>query len=440
MFWHTLGDGHCTAAKKHEHRDEERRRSKNPHCDFGAGHLGPVLGELKGSPTRACVTIADWDMNAKAKEVPSHSMSSASSGQSRAPHPPRTRLFNLWQATAGAHATNKNTGLVSQSSAFSIQQYCSSRRGTTLSGTPHAASKGLGDTLLAASLDSSPSILPQVMQDMHEEDGMVRVLPPRDQLLLIDGASRYHRMKPTQMEKRDLEYTDKFKDICKRKYTTLIHAWRWLLDYEGVGRIAFSTFCKTAKSIGFREPKRLWAVLNTRKTSFLTLDEWDPVAFRNLFEFRGICYEQFGTMETAFKFGMDRTGSSTITMQELTRFCDDYDFSGDVQVLFEALDMHKHRYITLDELDFLRKWEGEKHGHLERHFDFQYSRLNQRKRAKNVQKQKVCRLPRRNSLLSEYTNWFGDLDLDGLDDEVSHDEHEENGIELSETCIELSES
>jgi len=188
---------------------------------------------------------------------------------------------------------------------------------------------------------------------MGDDDGMVSVLPPEDQLLLMDGASRYHQMKPAKHEKRDLEYTAKFQDICKRKYTTLILAWRWLLDPEvagqGIGRVAFTNFCKAAKSIGFREPKRLWVVLNIRKTSFLTLDEWDPLSFRNLFEFRGICFDQFGGMEHAFRYGMDKTGSATVTMRELERFCYDYDFSGDVKVLFDALDMHRHGFITLDE-------------------------------------------------------------------------------------------
>merc|ERR1712232_25551 len=229
---------------------------------------------------------------------------------------------------------------------------------------------------------------------------MVSVLPPEDQLLLMGTSSCYHAFHPQNHEKRDLLYADKFRDVCKRKYTTLCLAWRLLLDVEGVGRVAFQSFCKSAKSIGFREPKRLWTVLNTRRTSFLTLDEWDPVAFRHLYEFRGICWQQFGGMDTAFNFGMDKTGSRTVTMPELERFCDDHDFSGDVKVLFDALDMHQHGFITLDELEFLAIWEGEKYGHLERHFDFQFSRLNMRKRAKANQKAKVEKLPKRQSFLS----------------------------------------
>lgn len=259
---------------------------------------------------------------------------------------------------------------------------------TSLSGIPRSARERNLLNNLAHSVNIESEDGP------GEGDAMVSILPPEDQLLLLDGASCYHGFHPTKHEKRDLVYADKFQEICVRKYRSLILAWRWLLDVDGVGRVAFTVFCQSAKSIGFREPKRLWSVLNTRKTSFLTLDEWDPTSFRNLFEFRGICLEQFGGMETAFIFGMDRTGSRTVTLPELQRFCNDFDFSGDVKLLFTALDMHQHGFITLDELEFMAKWEGEKHGHLERHFDFQYSRLNMRKRAKALQKERQSALPK----------------------------------------------
>jgi hypothetical protein len=244
---------------------------------------------------------------------------------------------------------------------------------------------------------------------MAEEDGLVRVLPPMDSLLLMDCASRIHKLSPNTCTKEDLEYNEKFKDACRRKYRTLILAWRWLLDYEGVGRVAFHHFSRQAKSIGFKEPKRLWLVLNTRRTSFFTLDEWDPVSFRNLYEFRDICLRQFGGFETAFNFGMDKNGSRTVDRSELERFCVDHDFSGDPKVLFDALDMHRHGFIVLPELDFLAIWEGEKYGELEKHFDFQQSRLDKHRNAIKIQRVKVAALPRRASSLSWHCGTWSDM-------------------------------
>lgn len=231
----------------------------------------------------------------------------------------------------------------------------------------------------------------------RKDDSKVSVLPPEDHMSLTDsgGAYRHHRFHPTLHDKKDLQYADKFKEICKRKYTSLCLAWRLLLDVEGNGRVSFQHFCRTVKRIGFKEPKRLWCVVNTRKTNFLTLDEWDPLSFRNLYEFRAICLEQYGSMDCAFNYGMDTTGSRTVTIAELENYCERFDFTGDVKVLFEALDMHQHGFITHDELEFLAQWEGEKHGgNCERFFDFHLSRLNWRRhRGYLVKKAKLAALP-----------------------------------------------
>ena len=46
------------------------------------------------------------------------------------------------------------------------------------------------------------------------------------------------------------------------------------------------------------------------KTSgFITLDNWDPKAFRVLMEFREICKKEFGGLAEAFRFGMNKNGS-----------------------------------------------------------------------------------------------------------------------------------
>lgn len=247
------------------------------------------------------------------------------------------------------------------------------------------------------SLTTSLAEAPKVGQENLEmEDGMVSILPPQDYALLMDGASCWHSFHPRKYEKRDIQYVEKFHDACRRKYTTLILTWRWLLDYEGIGRVTFQSFSKSARdNMGFKEPKRLWQCLNTRRTPFLTMDEWDPIAFRNLYEFRSICFDQYGGLDVAFKFGMDRTGSATVTMPELERFCGDYEFSGDVKALFDSLDMRQKGFITPDDLDFLTKWEGQKHAHVEQHYDFHFARVNKRRHECALQKAKLKALPPR---------------------------------------------
>jgi hypothetical protein len=158
-----------------------------------------------------------------------------------------------------------------------------------------------------------------------------------------------------------MEYLDQFKADCKRKYTTLCRCWRDLLDPGGNGRVSFFQFVPSARLMGYRNPAKLWAFLDHNKSGFVTLECWDPVASRSLMEFRDICYKQYGGMETAFKFGMDRNGSATIQIDELRVFCQDMEFKGDVANLFQSLDQDSCGTITVDELEFLTRYVGEKY-------------------------------------------------------------------------------
>eukprot|EP00929_Paragymnodinium_shiwhaense_P013141 TRINITY_DN121005_c0_g1_i1.p1 TRINITY_DN121005_c0_g1~~TRINITY_DN121005_c0_g1_i1.p1 ORF type:complete len:419 (+),score=46.55 TRINITY_DN121005_c0_g1_i1:165-1421(+) len=175
----------------------------------------------------------------------------------------------------------------------------------------------------------------------------------------------------------DLAYLQQFKAACKRHYVSLCRAWRLMLDPKSNSNISFVPFCSAARSIGFNEPRRLWSMLDANQNGLLTLEEWDPVAFRNLVEFRTICYSQYGGLDTAFKLGMDKNGSRTVDRQELEWFCNDFDFTGDVLLLFRCLDLHRHGFITEDELDFLKSWHGSKFlvDKAEERFGFKYERL-----------------------------------------------------------------
>merc|ERR1719221_109034 len=96
-------------------------------------------------------------------------------------------------------------------------------------------------------------------------------------------------------------------------------------------------------------------------------------------------------MDTAFKFGMDRFSSATVTFDELKLFCDDMDFSGNPRELFDALDEHQHGFITIDELDFLSKWQGERFvpGQLDREYNFGLARLRIAQTRRRTQRQKM---------------------------------------------------
>lgn len=160
-----------------------------------------------------------------------------------------------------------------------------------------------------------------------------------------------------------------------RKYRTMCRAWRLLLDPKGVGRVSFQALCKAARSVGFPDLARLWVALDRNRSGFVSLDEWDPVAFRTLMTFKEICYREYGSMDCAFYWGMDTNKSKTVTFEELKSFCKRYDLLGNHRNLFDYLDVNQNGFLSVDDLDFLTKWQGEKKVKCTDSFDFNAARL-----------------------------------------------------------------
>lgn len=237
--------------------------------------------------------------------------------------PPRSRLFELWQASAPKPPNSSRA-----SSRRAVQSASSTPPPL---GAPCAFERGGGD--------------------FREGGSQSKARPP---LALLEAKRGPHS------PEFDADDLDAFKALCVRKCGTLCNAWRQFLDPNGVGRVSFISFASAARNLGFPNAKGLWMLLDTNRSGHISLDSWDPVSYRNLIELREVCMSQWGGMDTAFIHGMDRTGSRTVNLAELSQFCDDMDFSGDVKALFKALDEHRHGFITGADLEFLSRWQGER--------------------------------------------------------------------------------
>jgi len=156
---------------------------------------------------------------------------------------------------------------------------------------------------------------------------------------------------------------DFLRSECRRLFRSLVLSWRLLLDPEGNGRLSFVQFVRAVSQMGKFDVRRMWPFLDDNNSGFVTLDEWDHDAFVHLMEFRQICLDEFGSMETAFQFGLDTTGSGTSTRQELRGFCQNFEYTKSPDRLFHCLDAHNKRYITVGDLDFLTHWQGERFRH-----------------------------------------------------------------------------
>jgi len=153
-----------------------------------------------------------------------------------------------------------------------------------------------------------------------------------------------------------------FKRACVNRYHNMARAWRMLLDPDCVGRISYVPFHRSAKIMGFHNVQQLWSAIDADRSGFMTLDEWDSRTFRHLVELRDICYREYGGIEHAFMHGMDRTGSRTVTLAEMARFCKTFGFTGEPTLLFAALDLQRDGYLTVDDLDILDSCVGERFG------------------------------------------------------------------------------
>mmetsp|Transcript_9257 Transcript_9257/g.22041 ORF Transcript_9257/g.22041 Transcript_9257/m.22041 type:complete len:346 (+) Transcript_9257:60-1097(+) len=236
------------------------------------------------------------------------------------------------------------------------------RRNSLLSGLWQAAEAGLADEELPFSAVTVN--LPNLSAPIH-----TTVQSSKEYVRGSEHVSTHSGISLVSTEKRKAllstledgaRYTQRFKDCCRRKYGKLVVAWRILLDPGGNGRVSFVPFCNAARAMGFVNVSTLWRHLDVKCIGFLTLDSWDPHSYRVLMEFREICRSEFGGVVEAFKFGMNRTGSGACYKKEFEQFLKNFEFSGDYQILWDALDKDRGGFITVDELFFLARWQGER--------------------------------------------------------------------------------
>merc|ERR1712228_1009250 len=80
--------------------------------------------------------------------------------------------------------------------------------------------------------------------------------------------------------------------------------------------------------------------------------------------FKTLCEVNFGSVQLAFQ-ALDADGSGTLTLLELRRTCNRLHWDGDVDLLFECLDVDRRhdqndkRTLSFAEVEFLDAWEND---------------------------------------------------------------------------------
>jgi len=147
-----------------------------------------------------------------------------------------------------------------------------------------------------------------------------------------------------------------FPALLKRKFGNTVRGWRLGLDVDGSGKLSYMEFCTACRALGYEGSiKRLWTELDEDGTGWVSLDELDPNAAQELGEFRGLLEERYGTVEAAWRQGLDTDRSGSLNLREFKAACRDLGFSGDAKRVFQYLDLDICGVgsITMDELEWL---------------------------------------------------------------------------------------
>lgn len=153
------------------------------------------------------------------------------------------------------------------------------------------------------------------------------------------------------------EAAQRFVKALLSKYGHALKAWRIGIDRDSSGKSNWKEFKLACERIGFKgNAAGAWLVLDANHTGYITIDEIDRAAGESLAQFRRWAQNEFGGVMVAFK-ALDTDESGSLSFKEFRKSVKDYNFRGDVSVLFNSLNMDKDDMIGKNEVAFLDEWE-----------------------------------------------------------------------------------
>jgi len=175
----------------------------------------------------------------------------------------------------------------------------------------------------------------------------------------------YRRFQQYKQEIKRLKdvaaYTQvEFYSLVKRRFNSLIRAWRLMLDPMNDGKIGKNSFYTNCHQIGFKgDVRTLFFALSRRSRTpgFVDLAGFDPATFEELTRFALMIFDMHSNLNDAWRWSINTEKGTQISLETFTRYCNENGFRGNTRKVFRALDKSNEQFLTRDGFDLLRHWD-----------------------------------------------------------------------------------
>eukprot|EP00439_Symbiodinium_sp_Y106_P086391 s2122_g32.t3 len=170
-------------------------------------------------------------------------------------------------------------------------------------------------------------------------------------------AVQEQRLRERRSKQRDPSETLlEFKNMLKRKYGTLIRAWRRALCQRDTMTLQRSQFLKACSELGWRKDVRgMWQKMDRDSNGCVTLEEFDYESAQVLAHFSKFVTDSFRSYEVAFTV-LDADRNNYVPFEEFSTRLDQLGFKHSTADLFAALDLQNTGRLYQEDFRFLEKW------------------------------------------------------------------------------------
>jgi len=131
----------------------------------------------------------------------------------------------------------------------------------------------------------------------------------------------YQRLKNKVKKNEDMATRDDFFGLLKRRYGTLIAAWRQYLDPMNNGKLSYRPFCHCCQELRQADGHVLWKnlVAHSRIPGFIDLSVIDSAIFEQLTDFAGAMFADARNLNDAWRWSLNKENAG-VTFDTFQRY------------------------------------------------------------------------------------------------------------------------